>query len=261
MEVTKIKKIILLFMLLLIIPITLAAQPITTQIFTGDEGFEIKYPLFPSIKQGENFEFEFHVYNKSNGLPIIEGISCDFHLYNGSDDTHLIDNLQSTATTHIYDYDFDVNGGNFTEIGTYSYIIGCNDSKIGGFASVQFEVTPGGRLIVSQNYYIPMILFILGMATLLVWLSYLLRKEHIILSIIFLFGVLILFLIGAGFTLNVSKITMLGEYEVSIIIMSAMENLYYFTVILFIIVMIYTFLYLLVISLNSWHENDNGRVL
>ena len=259
--VNPIKLFFFVFMFLLAIPLATAAQP-SVQVSVGDNtGFEIRYLIFPSIRQNEDFEFEFHVYNKSNGFPIIDGISCDFHLYNGSDNTHLIDNMQATATVHTYDYTFNVNGSNFTEPGTYSYLIGCNDSRIGGFASAQFEVTPSGRLKETQNYYIPIIMFILGMAALLVWLAYMLKEEHIILSIIFLFGVLILFLIGAGFILNVSKIATIGEYEASTIIQSAMNNLYYFTIILFIVVMIYTFLYLLVLSLQSWQDNEGERYL
>lgn len=118
-----------------------AAPPIFSE-FAGDSGFEIKFPPFSALSQGRNFEFEFHVYNISNGRPITDEITCYFHLYNTSG-KHVYEAEDSTVS-HMFDYSFDVMGTNFSRIGEYAYVVQCNNSGLGGFVETNFFVTESG---------------------------------------------------------------------------------------------------------------------
>ena len=133
------------------------------------DGFEIKHPIIETLQVNQDVEFEFHVFNSSNGVPIIEGIgqdtlSCYFHLYN-STGQHMLE-LQENTPSHNFDYGFNVTGGNFSSIGEYSYITQCNSSVAGGFVSVPFIVTGGGVEMTTATALI-YIIFILTLGFLL----------------------------------------------------------------------------------------------
>jgi len=160
-----------------------SAVPPVTEVGSFPEGFEIKYPNDRNIEQFKDYEFEFHVFNSSNGVPIIDtgqdpAISCYFHLYNKSGN-HIAELFENTPD-HIFDYSFHVDGANFTELGQQSYIIQCNSSTQGGFADVAFEVTTDGRtrksildnsmLLILLIIFV--ILFVLAYSTKIAWLGF-----------------------------------------------------------------------------------------
>lgn len=123
------------------IPFVQSAPPVTSvQQFT--EGLYLKYPSDQIIKQNMPYEFEVHVYNISNGMPITTGITCYFHLYNSTGKHQL--ELTDSTPSHVFDYSFNVLAGNFTEVGDYYYIVQCNSTSLGGFIEVAIEVTPNG---------------------------------------------------------------------------------------------------------------------
>ena len=47
-------------------------------------GFNLKVPIKETFKLGEGYEFEVHIFNISNGMPIYSNTSCYYHLYNQS---------------------------------------------------------------------------------------------------------------------------------------------------------------------------------
>lgn len=132
-----------LFALIFITSMSLVASapPVIQQQFT--EGFNLKYPSDQIIKVGHPYEFEVHVFNISNGMPVTTGVDCYFHLYNSTGKHQL--ELTDSTPSHIFDYSFNVLGGNFSVVGDYYYIVQCNSTSLGGFVEVPFEVTPNGK--------------------------------------------------------------------------------------------------------------------
>lgn len=135
-------KFLLVGMFLLVGTILISAVPPVQTTVTGDNSFTLKYPADTILKQNQDYRFEFHVYNTSDGLPITSGINCYFHLFNSSG-KHLIE-LESSSPD-LFDYSFDVDGGNFSEVGDYCYVAQCNSSTQGGYVSVPFSVTKTGE--------------------------------------------------------------------------------------------------------------------
>ena len=162
------KKISLIFCMIFlfaILPFISAVPSVTTvQQFTG--GLAIKYPSDQILQQNMPYEFEAHVFNISNGMPMTSDIACYFHLYNSTGKHQL--EIVDTTVSHNFDYSFDVSAGNFSEVGDYYYIIQCNNSYLGGFIEVPFEVTPNGlelstsRAIVDIGLLLILIIFLIG---------------------------------------------------------------------------------------------------
>lgn len=150
-----------LFSILFLISFISAAPPITTvQQFTS--GYVVQVPKDNVLKINNPYNFEFHVYNVSNGIPITSGISCNFHLYNSSG-KHQLEFTNSVASAGL-DYNFYVEGDNFTELGTsYYYHITCNSTNLGGYRAVDLEVTSQGDEINTSHSLIYIILLIINL--------------------------------------------------------------------------------------------------
>lgn len=135
------KTLIFILVFLFLISFVYAIPP--TRFSEGDNTLEVKYAHEDTLKQNQNFDFHFHVFNKSDGRFMTENISCFFHLYNQSGN-HIVQLNDSTSSN--FDYEFNVGGANFSTVGFYSYVTQCNDTKTGegGFVSVGFEVTTSG---------------------------------------------------------------------------------------------------------------------
>jgi len=135
---------LLCFIFLVNVNFISGAPPVTkVQQFT--EGYEMKYPLIDTLKQSQDYEFYFHVFNISSGLPVSTGIACNFHLYDYTG-KHIWNQTLIKATTFNVSNEWgaEIKGTNFSNIGLYSYITQCNSTSYGGFNSVAFEVTPTG---------------------------------------------------------------------------------------------------------------------
>ncbi len=138
---------IVLIMSIFLISFISAVPPfVQEEVFT--EGYEIRYPLDGTLKLNTDHTFYFHVYNISNGVPISNSsTNCVFHLYDSSGE-HILE----VAAEH-YESDIDnewevfVGGNNFSEKGDQSYLMQCNSSSLGGFASVGFGITLSGLIL------------------------------------------------------------------------------------------------------------------
>jgi hypothetical protein len=117
-----------------------SAVPIQLSV-NQDVGIDIEYPHYDVVKVNSSFLLYTHAFNKSNGL-ILTGTTtdCNLHLYGSLGD-------------RIYNEDFNESGREFnltvgadvlTKLGIHTYIIHCNATDIGGFASGNFMVTEGG---------------------------------------------------------------------------------------------------------------------
>ena len=112
-------------------------------------GYDIKIPQDNILEAGQDYDFEFHVANISDGVPITTNLNCSFHLYNHSG-KHIFEGFQATAT-HDFDYGFHIDGENFTYPGVYYYNIQCwspADQKVGAIlgghdASIIYVTTTG----------------------------------------------------------------------------------------------------------------------
>lgn len=144
-----------------------AVPPITTiQQFT--EGYTVQIPQDNILKVGQDYNFEFHVFNISNGVPKISGISCDFHLFD-SFGNHKFTGTDSTVDIYR-DYSFNLTRGNFSSAENIYYFIRCNSSSLGGFAESILYITDSGINSNSFNSFniwglfgIAVLLFIIGL--------------------------------------------------------------------------------------------------
>jgi len=141
---------IFLFLFLLVFTLNfISPQPPFQQDKALVNGYEIKIPFFGVTRQNSGFDFHFHVFNISDGVPITnDSTSCSFHLYN-STGNHIVsnNNIPYKPEEIINEWGIDVDGGNFSGLGDYSYLVQCNSSssELGGFESVNFEVTADGK--------------------------------------------------------------------------------------------------------------------
>ena len=135
------KTTILFFVFFLLVLPFVHSEKIEIQEFTGVKGIEIKYPIINSININEGYNFHFHIFNLSDGQPIISGVSCYFHLYNSTGDHIYIEN-EITTPNDKFDYEFSVSGTNFSKEGDYSFIFQCNSTarSVGGFVNEFFIV-------------------------------------------------------------------------------------------------------------------------
>lgn len=151
-----------MILIVAIMPMVSADKPITD--IQTDAGYVIEPTIKSFIKTGELHEFELHIFNVSNGLPIIEGLSCYMHLYHDVGN-HEYEGFDATIN-HNFDYAFDVAGGNFTDRGMYQAKFQCNDSIYGGGTEIEFgvndygeELTPAITSSHNQSMWFLMILF------------------------------------------------------------------------------------------------------
>lgn len=196
------KKIIFLLMgivwTLFLYPSILAAPPVT-QIQQFTEGYIIKIPQDNVLKILSNYDFNFHIYNISNGYPKTSGISCIFHLYNSSGEHQLI--METKTPINNYDYSFEVAGTNFSNLGTYYYNIECNGTTLGGYASSTIEVTGSGEPIQEGISYVfaAIIITIFGIAAIFFYLTF--KIEEPALKIFFWLAGFIFLIASIGFSM------------------------------------------------------------
>ena len=137
------KKIIFLFSLLFFVSLVSAVSPFQTG--SGEVGMDIKAPATENIMVGQSVQVHTHAWNKSNGLPLDDSTTqCFLHLYNTTG-AHIIEQEMPWEGDNEFDWRLDVLGGNFSSAGRYGFIIQCNATTIGGFASGGVDATPTGR--------------------------------------------------------------------------------------------------------------------
>ena len=120
-----------------------AAPPF--QAGAGNDGFDIRAPTAEFIVQGQDGDLHVHVWNKSNGFPILNtDAQCLVHIYNSSG-SHILARNMTADPVYEVDWELEIGGGNFTNLGDYPFIIQCNNSNIGGFISSKVIVAPDGE--------------------------------------------------------------------------------------------------------------------
>jgi len=157
------KKLLPIIIIILCVSLVYGVAPVTQiQIYVGETGIEIEYPKITTLQLNRDFKFHFHLFNSSNGMPILnESTSCVFHLYN-STGSHIYTENDIKELHDDYDFEVKVNGGNFSKVGPFEYRFQCNSStsNIGGFVSVPVTVTKDGYdNILDIGMYIGLIIF------------------------------------------------------------------------------------------------------
>ena len=122
-----------------------SAQPPFQVTETINKGIQIQAPVIQYHEIGQDFEFIIHAHNGSDGLILQnDSINCTIHIYkdNGK---HIVANNMIFKAGFDLDFDLEVDGGNFTEVGQYSVIFYCESiGEIGGFFVYGFDVTYTG---------------------------------------------------------------------------------------------------------------------
>lgn len=157
------KYIIPILFALILIGIAAAAPPFTSG--TGAVlGCEIRFPAIESIKQDTGFDFNFHLFNLTDGTPVNQSLfKCNFHLYNTTGD-HIagLFVFPDPPSEHGVgnEYALRFNGNNFSAPGQYSYILQCNWTNNGCYISAPIEVTPTGHIFDSPTAIILGVFFL-----------------------------------------------------------------------------------------------------
>lgn len=161
------KKLLLILICSIFFISLISAAPPFIQQGAFTEGYEIKFPPLFTAKQNTDFNINIHVYNQSNGIPIDNSsTSCSLHLYNSLGNQQLESIIpHSTEPTANNEWEINIDGGNFTEVGSYAYVIQCNSSSYGGFESVGFEVTSTGT-----DFSVEKSILYLGLFSILIFL-------------------------------------------------------------------------------------------
>lgn len=142
-----------------------AEPPFQEGAITFTEGYFVEFEEVDVHKRGEDIIFQTHVFNISTGIRLTNtSTSCTIDVYNEKGE-HLIDETPMDYHVIGRDWELTVAGGNFTTNEEYGYIIICNDSRIGGFASVGFDITGTGFKLTEAR-----VILSLGLLALLVFL-------------------------------------------------------------------------------------------
>lgn len=131
---------------------------------------QIEYPKQDYIKQNDAFRFHVHVINETM-TKTNKTTACFIHLYNRTGyDISTGSGQMEFEDYNGVDFAYTVNGGNFSHIGSYSYVIQCNSSDQIAFASSQLYVNQNGREPTIANitnstgllYLISVIILVIG---------------------------------------------------------------------------------------------------
>jgi len=144
------KKIFLFLIILMSLPLINAATIV--QVANTDIGLEVEYPKFLSVAQNQNFTLNIHVYNKTDGVNMYSSASCIVDLYS-LEGAHICENSLKKSDNNR-EFELEIDQGNFSQIGAYAYIIDCNTSNSGGFASGSYYVTFKGLDPAGDNFKI-----------------------------------------------------------------------------------------------------------
>lgn len=144
------KNLFLFFLIIVFIPLILS-QGQSQQFSSTLQGCEIETPKFEVIEQGIDITYDIHIYNLTTGLPmsnITNAMSCQLHLYNEHGEhiykTRMINEPLSTAGV-INDFYVIINKGNFSTTGAYTFLVQCNGTTVGCFASTPVIVSAQGE--------------------------------------------------------------------------------------------------------------------
>lgn len=242
---------IFLFTLLFLTTVVSAQPPFQDVTFT--EGWTIKYPQDQEFKRTQGYMFHIHIYNSSDGLPVTEdwtngGLpSCTFHLYDNNGSHIYI--AEDNTTENGFDYEFEVDGGNFTEHGDYNYIVQCNNTKFGGFENIGFIVSETG--IEHMEADLGMIYSLLMLTLLCLGIAITFPARHWILKTFFYFISLLSILLS----INASHLIMRDDEGLHLMSVSGLT----ISIVLILFFLLYIFIYATIEIIKALKEKRGVR--
>jgi hypothetical protein len=136
------KKLLFILVFLLLINFVSSAPPITTVQQISD-GYFIEDTPQNILKQNQDFMYNFFILNLTNGaLKTNDSVSCIFYISNSSGNVILFTSVQYNPNGY---WGINIDKGNFTNTGIYSYGTRCNSSSLAGVSIGSWEVTTNGR--------------------------------------------------------------------------------------------------------------------
>jgi hypothetical protein len=129
-----------------------AQPPMNTQtnvIFAENPALVIEYMKYSAIQLDEPYEYHFHTYNATDGIQLFnDSVSCEGHMYDGKGIRviSLVAEPYVDDTLAVDGFYFNVSGGNFSQLGLFTYHIYCNTSYYGGFATGNIEIVSSGKI-------------------------------------------------------------------------------------------------------------------
>lgn len=136
---------IMLMIILSISPVS-SAPPFTTNPLAS--GCQISPIVRDTLKVNTAFDFNFHVFNLTNGVPLSNStLSCYFHFYNQTGDhvySSILKNDPYSEHQVINEWAERMGGGNISKVGTYAYLVQCNSTQLGCADKGSFIVTNSG---------------------------------------------------------------------------------------------------------------------
>lgn len=161
---------------LFLIPFVSAGNPLVQ---TSNSGMSIVYTKVSTFKAGINFTMDFHVFNSTN-LPVTNTTaSCAIHLYN-STGGHFLNQGIIMGSTGI-DWEVPIPA---LKVGTYGYIVQCNNTREGGFASADIFITQNGYETADSGQSLILIAGLLVIIALSFLCFYLSTKVESVLAIV-----------------------------------------------------------------------------
>lgn len=151
----------LTFLMLLMTIVT--AQP-TTTIYSFPEGYTIVPSETNQLKINDDFQYNFFVYNQSNGMLLTnETLNCTFFLANSTGEI-----MYSGSVPYYSDgrWGIDISGSNFSQTGMYAHGTKCIGDGSGGTTTGQLEVTrlgfvPTTSQSISSLSYLAIMIFLM----------------------------------------------------------------------------------------------------
>lgn len=208
-----------LFYFIIIALILLAGSTLAvpeSDISIGEFGLEMSFPPFESGVYGQDLTFPFHVFNRYDGFPVTNGLTCcTFELYN-SNGVSFYEHKQFLTDGSAEAY-FPITAENFTYEGGYSFLIHCNgtinehhivagaEAEItahrGGFKAVPFVLTTNGLTIDGNDTFLTFIwaLFIISvlssLAVIIITIAKIAGTDETVYDVLIAWGSFILLLI------------------------------------------------------------------
>ena len=120
-----------------------SAVPPVTQVQAFTEGYVIEGTPQEFIKQNTAFQYNFFVYNISNGKAVTSSaVECAFYLATDNGTVTAFENATYFPDTRRWGVT--INENNFSSVGHHPFGVKCNSTIYGGAKVSYFTVTPSG---------------------------------------------------------------------------------------------------------------------
>jgi len=127
------KGLILFVFLILIVPAVLAQQPAPFQESELPTQLEIAVPKVEYIPESSVFDFHIHTFNSSGHIQSNSTTDCYIHIYNLTGN-HILEEEMLFDSNNM-DFYYELNTSFSSELGYLPYIVQCNNTDEGGYAS------------------------------------------------------------------------------------------------------------------------------